>query len=257
MKNRHNSLVNSFSMGDDGLYDNADNYVDWKMEGLTDDGSGGLTPTNIIICDTNGVVAVSESTVNEWIAEANRIYRQVAMTFTLESVSVVTNRPDWFDIGSDAECYQMFYHTNNTGGLELYCVNTLPDEVQGLASPSSVPGEGRGIAVRLGAHPMVFAHEAGHACWLQDIPVEKLDNALTSPEMAGGMNWSGGESTGYYLPSLSHKNLVKRLLMYGRLGYASIDIPLGPVKSLSNDSPPLEMPFAVGLLESMTRQPEH
>ena len=57
-----------------------------------------------IICDSNGVPAVTTATINDWIAEANRIYRQVAVTFTLASVTTVENQ-DWFDIGDTVEFY--------------------------------------------------------------------------------------------------------------------------------------------------------
>jgi hypothetical protein len=207
-----------------------------------------------VICDTNGVAAVSENTVTNWIAEANRIYRQVAMTFTLVSVTSVTNQ-NWFQIESDAVCYQMFYYTNNTSGLELYCVDGLHHIA--VASPPSVSGGGRGIAVRKDAPLMAFAHEVGHACSLFDIPIENLEEFSTSQEKAGSLNWSGGDGTGYYYPSLSHRNFVRRLLMYGKDFDASIDIPLGYVISKTTEEPYLETPFSVGLRETMNRNPEH
>jgi hypothetical protein len=42
-----------------------------------------VTPIHVyIICDANGTPAVSTATVDAWVAEANRIYQQAAMTFT-------------------------------------------------------------------------------------------------------------------------------------------------------------------------------
>jgi hypothetical protein len=220
-----------------------------------------LNPTNVqvrayIICDTNGVAAVSNSTINAWIVEANRIYRQVAMTFTLESVNSVTNQ-DWFDIADQTEFYDMASYTNEVGGLELYCVNSIYGNTVGLSNPSSVSGARRGIAVKNGAAPMVFAHEAGHACWLDDIPVWMSDNSPITQEKAGSLNWSGGTDTGYYNPALSHMSLVRRLLLYGKDYDLSIDIPLGSVMSKMDEEPYLETSFAVGLRENMTRNPEH
>ena len=73
------------------------------------------------------MTAVSANTVTNWIAEANRIYRQVAMTFTLVSVQNVYNYDDWFDIDNSTEFQEMCSYTNHTGGLELYCVNSIFD----------------------------------------------------------------------------------------------------------------------------------
>ena len=68
-----------------------------------------------IIC-SNGVPAVATSTINGWIAEANRIYRQVAVTFVLESVQNVHGHDLWFHIGDAVEFFQMTSYTNGTGG---------------------------------------------------------------------------------------------------------------------------------------------
>ena len=48
-------------------------YVDWKMEGLTEDGSGGFVPTNIIIRSVYTVIDLKDAPVR------------------LEPVTVVTN----------------------------------------------------------------------------------------------------------------------------------------------------------------------
>jgi hypothetical protein len=146
--------------------------------------------------------------------------------------------------------------TNNTGGLEVYAVSTLPGFSVGKSSLSSIIGAGRGIAIRADAPSMAVAHEIGHACWLDDIPAESLDESLISEVMAGSLNWSGGSGTDYYNSSLTHRSLVRRLLMYGKDFDASIDIPLASVKSKTTYSPYIETPFPVGL-ENMTRQPEH
>lgn len=66
--------------------------------------------------------AVNLDTISEWIAEANRIFRQIAVTFTLMGVIPVTDHSDWFEIRNDDMFDQMCSYTNNTGGLELYCV---------------------------------------------------------------------------------------------------------------------------------------
>ncbi len=66
--------------------------------------------------------AVSPDTVSAWIAEANRIFRQVSVTFTLADVIPLTDHSDCFEIGNDGMFDQMCSYANNTGGLELNCV---------------------------------------------------------------------------------------------------------------------------------------
>jgi hypothetical protein len=51
-----------------------------------------------------------------FIVEANRIYRQVAVTFVLESVQNVHGHDLWFHIGDAVEFFQMTSYTNGTGG---------------------------------------------------------------------------------------------------------------------------------------------
>ncbi len=380
MKNRHNSLVNSFSMGDDGLYDNADNYVDWKMEGLTDDGSGGLTPTNItvrsiytvinlkaapvrlksvtvatnelgyifnpcgvatngltmykvdvvpagivpdsaihwsiasgdvsfyqshdtgrtaiirggdtpesdfklevqidglpstykpyifgrvleptnvqirayIICDSNGVAAVSANTVTNWVAEANRIYRQVATTFTLLSVNSVTNQ-DWFVIRDDTAFYELTSYTNLTGGLELYCVSDIIG-ANGMHSDlrQAYGDSRRGLAVKSDATLQTLSHEIGHATGLFDMYDYDAGDGLVSEDKTYPQNWSGGTETGYHSPSLLYRDLTYRVLMSSpQEATARGDIPFYYLTGLLNTN---RIPVSVGLNQMQLDELRH
>jgi len=215
-----------------------------------------LTSTTVpihafIICDSNGVAAVSENTVAAWIADANRIYRQVAMTFTLASVQIVTNRTDWFDIDSDVRFYNITSYTNMTGGLELYCVGGM--YVPGLHSDMRLAyGDAmRGMAVRADADLPVLSHEIGHACGLSNMYEYDAGEGLVSEEKTYPLNWSGGEKTGYYAQTLAYRELTYRVIMHN---HNQTDIPLYYLSGMYES---LRVPISVGLQSNMNRQPAH
>jgi hypothetical protein len=203
------------------------------------------------ICDSNGVVAVSSSTVNDWIAEANRIYRQVAMSFTLASINSVTNQ-DWFVIRDAAAFCDMISSHDVEDSLEVYFVSSIYN-----GGGLSLPG---GIAIQAGSgerRAHVLAHELGHACALKDIFDHALDASPVCQDLLGGeQNWSGGNETGNHNPSLKHNDMILRLLMYGWIiPLGADDIPLTGVKDFT-DFYPQSYLRSVGL-SSMNRQPSH
>gem|GEM_PF-5217929 len=206
-----------------------------------------------IICNDAGVQAVSEETVDTWIAEANRIYKQVAMSFTKASVSFVTNN-DWFDIDDSAEFAAMCSYANATSGLELYCVNTLPFEWAGAHSHMSISplDARRGMAVKKDAPITTLAHEIGHACNLDHINYS-LPNKVKK-ELVLEPNWSGGQGTGYHNPELLHKELVKRIIMHSPYSSLLGDIPLSPVMGTSEYGTVSSQSVS---LEDMNRTPTH
>jgi hypothetical protein len=204
-----------------------------------------------IICDSNGVAAVSANTVTNWIAEANRIYRQAAMTFTLASINSVTNQ-NWFNIVSVNDFYDMTTYAMDTGGVEAYFVSTIYNE-GGLSCAG-------GLAVQAGSgirRSNVFSHELGHACGLKDAYFDARDQSPVGNYLLGGdSNWSGGEGTGYYSPSLMHNDILKRLLMHGWLMDNTFeDIPVSGVRDFY-DAFPQSFLKSAGL-DFMNRQPSH
>jgi len=209
-----------------------------------------------IIYDANGNPSVTETEIDLWVTELNRIYRQVAMRFTKGSVTHVKDKPHLFHIDNRAQFQELCAYASNTGGLEVYCVDWLYDGVAGRHSRW-------GLAVTAGAPTYVLAHEIGHACGLTDIWEGTLGNTLISEELVGWQNWSGGTGTGYYPQDLKHADLLKRLLMYRYTGDNRVDIPLGGVKGYDPDSQsPLPLLISVGLTGStlyvsMNRNPSH
>ena len=187
-----------------------------------------------VIYDAAGNPAVTETEIDLWIDEANRIYRQVAMRFVKANVTPIKNKPnDWFHIGSYSKLEEMCISVSNTGGLEVYCVASLPRGVNGIHVGRNLPPghPQRGLAIATGAPTHILAHEIGHACGLEDIRDDKLGNVLVSEEWLGSSNWSGGTGTGYYPPDLKHVDLIRRLLMYYQEGYKGYDISLGHVRA--------------------------
>jgi hypothetical protein len=219
-----------------------------------------LKPTNVlirayIICDSNGVSAVSNSTINDWIAEANRIYRQVAVTFTLASVSSITNQI-WFDVENAEEFYQMTSYTNLTGGIELYCVSDITG-ANGMHSDLrlSYGDSRRGLAVKAEATPQTLAHEIGHTCGLFDMYDYDPGDGLVSEDKTYPQNWSGGTDTGYHPPSLVYRDLTYRVLMSAPQETTTRgDIPLYYLTGLLNTN---RIPASVGLNQMYLNELKH
>jgi len=218
-----------------------------------------VTPIHAyIICDANGTPAVSTNTVHAWVAEANRIYKQVAMSFYVAGVEYVVNT-NWFEIDTDAEFYQMTSYASGTEGLELYCVTFIEDvRTNGRHSSPSVGVDARGMAVKSGAPLATLAHEIGHACGLNDLYIEYYPcDGLVSEDKVTPLNWSGGEGTGYYSPTLSYRDLTHRCLMdAARPSVTRGDIPLDDIKMmLKGGGGPF--PISVGLGSMGERKPKH
>jgi hypothetical protein len=205
-----------------------------------------------IICDSNGVAAVNANTVTNWVAEANRIYRQVAMTFTLASVNSVTNQ-DWFDIGDDSGFQEMCAYANYTGGLELYCVHSIFDADGKHSDRRLTLGDARrGMAVASDARQSTPGHETGHACDLTDLYLYDSGDGLVSEDKTGAPNWSGGTGTGYHAPDLLYRDLSYRALMHR---YGNTEIPLDSLSGVISTN---RVQISVGLNQMIpTRQPEH
>jgi len=220
-----------------------------------------------VICDANDTPAVLEAQIDLWVAEANRIFRQVGMSFTKASVTTIKNA-NWFHIVERRDLRDMFSHTNNVGGLEVYCVGGFGGDYStalGVAIPGStndiIQDAVCGIAVKAGVSANVLAHEIAHACGLKDICHWYLLDLVRS-DLAGSLNWSGGgDGTGHYPKDLKYRDFVERLLMYCRRkdGIICDDIPLGDVEGYDPESPhfpPPRVSRPVGL-KSMNRQPEN
>ena len=215
-----------------------------------------VTPIHVyIICDADGTPAVSTNTVNVWVTEANRIYRQAAMSFNVASVEHVVNT-NWFEINNDAEFRQMCSYASNTDGLELYCVDYINGAHGKHSDLRLAYGDlRRGMAVKAGAPLTTLAHELGHACGLVDLYDYDPGDGLVSENRVSSANWSGGDGTGYHNPTLAYRDLTYRCIMdKSRLFYESADIPLDYLTVMSGTN---FIPVSVGLDQMATREPLH
>ncbi len=182
-----------------------------------------------IMCDTNGVPAVTEAKVNEWIAEANRIYRQIAVSFVLDSVERVVNQ-EWYDIEDRDVLYDMFLSRAGNECIKVHFVNSLYRNLTGITSHRSVNQDGNiwaYIAVKSSANNNTLAHELGHAGGLSDILIR--DSSILTSSQLQEHNWTGGNNTGFYEYGVTHDNIVRRLLMYYSRNMQKCDIPISDV----------------------------
>lgn len=149
-----------------------------------------------------------------------------------------------------SEFYEMTSYTNNTGGLELYCVGGMPDPGW-HSSMQLVAGDARrGMAVQQGASGQVLAHEIGHACGLSDMYKYDAGIGLVSEDKTYTLNWSGGVGTGYFTPTLTYRDLTCRIVMHN---HHQTDIPLYYLSAIHVS---IRVPISVGL-NSMNRDPRH
>ena len=214
-----------------------------------------VTPLHIFVArNSDNEDAVSTDQIYAWVDRLNHDYKQVAMSFTIANIKYVTSN-EWFHVKDSQAFADMCSYTNNTGGLEVYCVKTLPGAVRGLHSDRNLTGgdKRRGLAVAANALSTTLGHEVGHACGLADIPLNNLGITLVSEYLVGELNWSGGTGTGYYPSDLKHADLVKRLLMC-QGSESRGDIPLGYVRAYIGAPSPSVVSVGVN---TMNRNPRH
>jgi hypothetical protein len=195
--------------------------------------------------------------VQNMIAPLNDIYRQVGVSFYLDSV-IVTNIPS---------AYNLFYDKNpdggwdfdrlvdigqGTGGIECYFVNDFI--MTGNEKPPSAANSSTGLVMSARADSTTLAHEIGHAFGLSDVYVsahEGQSDASSPSTLSVATNficyacapfdWNGGcrgrgeGGSRYYQNSARMAAIVPRLLMYGvHDGSGSKrDITIGPVDAVN------------------------
>jgi len=212
-----------------------------------------------VIVSENGTHAISSNQIYAITAEANRIYTQEAMSYAVASITPIYDRPEWFNVKDIDMFRDLCSYTNNTGGLEIYCVGSLPEGWSGLhsAARTGYPECGLAIVGHLNINnPSVLAHEIGHACGLEDISVLGLNDAQVSQYLVGDDNWSGG----YYPTDLKHADLIRRLLMCQTVNTDNRgDIPLGSLRGFHpmNKNPSGSPPFRRVGHNYVTRNPKH
>ena len=198
--------------------------------------------TVFIVCQDNGnEPARSSSEISGLLTDANMILRQRGVTLVQNGTNSFIRHTTWLNhtnalaqVSPDID--EMMDTLNSMGNaVELYFVQSLT--VPSLAGVRRT----KGIALAGAADARVLAHEVLHDCETELSPVEDIypvrnsspDN--TDPVVGSACeawlpaDWGGG----YYLPDLTQRSLINRLIMcsggYDEESGPSLDLPSGAV----------------------------
>ena len=186
-----------------------------------------------IVGNKDGTYYASDAAnVSNLIVGVNKIYEQIGVSFYVDSISY-TNSEEWLDISSNSGCdaikrRRLTDITQNSGGLELYFIDKV--------SPIALGNHDRyGIVLSTNVTAKIISHEIGHAFGSSDVyPTRRVGGAAPLPdssvcEARAPGDWSNGEGCRYYMPGLTQKDLIGRLLMCG-FGYPdAIDLSTGSI----------------------------
>ena len=120
--------------------------------------------------ENNGARRIED--VQAMIAPLNDIYRQVGVSFYLDTVTV-TNIPGAYNLPYDSSTNDLWNVDrlvdigHDTGGIECYFVKSL-ERSNNKPGPLACNNQ-RGIVLSAEASCITFAHEIGHAFGLSDI----------------------------------------------------------------------------------------
>ena len=210
-----------------------------------------------IVTGKNDTFPRSVIDVQNMIAPLNDIYRQVGVSFYLDSV-IVTNIPAAYNlvydedpnVGWDFERLVNIGH--GTGGIECYFVNDFI--MSNGEDPPLAANASKGLVMSASAGALTLAHEIGHAFGLSDIYVAAYEGqsgnsapstlsvatnficyACAPFDWNGGCHGRGEGGSRYYQNSARMATIVPRLLMYGVHCGNDIrrDITIGPVDAVN------------------------
>lgn len=177
-----------------------------------------------ILRQNNGAAYFTAGDVSNMVQSVNEIYSQVALTFKIESISY-TNNTQLADLvyPNAVQTAAICNITNNTGGLELYFLNSLMGRATAFRRRD-------GIVIGPNANFRTVAHEIGHACGLSDIYNSYSETNL----MVSGMPTRDRmpHDWGWYRPSMTQQDLVEKLLMYGYTSTTKADMTYGDIYGL-------------------------
>ena len=206
-----------------------------------------------IVGDAEGNGAIQVADVQNMISPLNDIYRQVGVSFYLDSVTV-TNIPDAFDLTYDSTTNggwnfdRLVDIGQNTGGIECYFVNDILRK-DGNAGPVGA-NSSAGLVLTALADVRTLAHEIGHAFGLCDVYVSAREkdeyvfgenakdvgqipiNSTSAPaDWNGGCCGFGDAGARYYQGGTKMATVIPRLVMYGIAseGDIRLDITAGSV----------------------------
>ncbi|MBO4709071.1 MAG: hypothetical protein J5727_04760, partial [Kiritimatiellae bacterium] len=206
-----------------------------------------------IVEDENKKTARKVEDIFSMIEPLNDIYRQVGVSFYLDSVTV-TNIPAAYNLvydedpngGWDFDRLVGIWH--GTGGIECYLVNDFI--MSDGEKPPRAANTSEGLVMSARADATTLAHEIGHAFGLSDAYVSSAEKQISTPSTSpvsvatnfinracAPFDWNGGccgrgeGGCRYYQNPTRMATIVPRLLMYGVHSDNDIrrDITIGPV----------------------------
>ena len=201
----------------------------------------------IVRDDFGGNAARSASDVTNIIAEVNKVYAQIGVSFYIDTISYVNDRKllSLTQTSSDArdrtKLARLVNLSQNTGGVELYFVNDVGDGALGCSNDY-------GSAISSNGDAMTVAHELGHSfrtstnssCLKDVYPHGKRSASLvlSNNEISQSHlydDWNNGTGFRYYENGKSQADVIKRLLMCGIHYSTCRDLSVGPVYGLRED----------------------
>ena len=206
-----------------------------------------------IVEDENKKAARKVEDVFSMVGPLNDIYRQVGVSFYLDSVTV-TNIPAAYNLVYDEDPNggwnfdRLVGIWHGTGGIECYFVNDfIMSEGE---KPPMAANTREGLVMSARADATTLAHEIGHAFGLSDAYVSAAERQTSTPSTSvvsiatnfinracAPFDWNGGcrgrgeGGCRYYQNPTRMATIVPRLLMYGVHSDNDIrrDITIGPV----------------------------
>ena len=184
----------------------------------------------LIVGGDGGVLPVSAETVSNKVNEVNRIFRQAAMSFAVESC-VVTNAVGLFEIDetNTVQRSRLYSMLPNGDGLKMIFVNRISGDAEAFWSHY-------GIIISASAQAVVVAHEIGHACGLEDVYSEYAGSNFVVAVSGKAKKERMPDDWGRYSGRPSQSEMVQRLLMYGFAGRSGVDISYGDVDGVWYDA---------------------
>ena len=168
-------------------------------------------------------------TLSNRVIEVNRIFRQVAMSFRVDSV-VFTNDDSLLEIDLDNvnQRQRLYSMLPNGEGLKVFFVNAITTADAAVWNPF-------GIIVKSTASDSDVAHELGHACGLEDVYDEITGSNFVISVMGQAARERMPDDWGRYSGPPSQCEIVQRLLMYGFTGRSGVDISYGDIDGVWYD----------------------
>ena len=174
-----------------------------------------------IVGTEQGGAPRSLTSISNDVQSLNRFFRQVAMSFVIESV-IQTNDTRLSNVryNDDSRIDELCDMARGAVGLKLFYVSSI-DEVAAFRYGDDC------IILGPGSNERTLAHEMGHLCGLRDIYDWNVDTELSveGPPAKNRMPYDWGR----YKSAEDHAAVVRRLLMYGYTDNDKADISYGDV----------------------------